>query len=840
MNFMLSPLHALRIAIIALLVMLAPTLVSAADPKIEFETSFEPSSVRPGEHTVFRLSASIPAGYHFYSQNPIEDGPIALEIPLEDPSLEPASQWFAPVPKVEFDKNFEKDVEFYSGSVAHERSFKVVGTEAGEKTIKFKLRGQFCDDQQCMLVSKKFEVSYILEEGEVRPEYANPAVLEGQSFPSEIIESSGGGGGKTDLLKDGLGSYLVTAFIAGLLALLTPCVFPMIPITVGFFSKFSKISMRRTVSMASIYAISIIGTFVLVGVLVSLIFGAVGMGAISSSIFFNAFIAILLLVFSYNLWGLFEIQMPSFLIAKTSQREHELKNEEGSFGKQALGVFFMGLTFTLISFTCTVSFIGVVLARAAEGDWFYPAIGMFTFALAFALPFFLLAIFPSWAEGLKGKAGDWMVSVKVMLGFLEFVGAFKFISNIDLFLEWGVFTRPFVLSIWTATFFVAGLYLLRIMRLGDDHEPRAVSPVRMSFAMVMFMIAIYSSTGIRDTKSMGGWVDGWLPPAVYPGDEGMESSGGGSEHLTWLKDDIPGGMDEARRDNKPLFLDYTGYACTNCRFMEASVFPRPKIRSQLEKMARVSVYTDCKQDICDEQRETQLKRYDTIALPFYVIINPHDDTVLATFASMTNEPSEFEAFLKKGIAKFEAVKPSDKPETVAKSDESATNNKDTEHEGKSESKFANITLDLATSGDPVDFSFPGLADGVPLKLSALRGDWVFVNYWASWCAPCKKELKNDFPPALATAPQMKVLTVAFDGEDTKDQSIKFAKEIDLFKYPTLQGGEDIEEAGLPELMMGGATLPQSYLIHPEGYVAWSHVGSVDEHLLIRLFAKTKI
>ena len=275
----------------------------------------------------------------------------------------------------------------------------------------------------------------------------------------------------------------MVAFIAGLAALLTPCVFPMIPITVSFFSKFSEVSLRRSAIMAGVYAVSIIGTFTLLGIVVSAIFGAVGMQAISSSAWFNIFLTALLFVFAFNLFGLFEIMVPSWLINRSSSKEQELKSADGSLRHQLAGVFFMALTFTLVSFTCTVAFIGIVLAEAAKGEWFYPTVGMLSFATAFSIPFFLLAMFPSWADKLRGKAGDWMVAVKVTLGFLEFAAAFKFLSNVDLLWGWGWVTRPFVLTIWAAVFATAGLYLLRVFTLPhSDEDSRGVSPIRMAAA----------------------------------------------------------------------------------------------------------------------------------------------------------------------------------------------------------------------------------------------------------------------------------------------------------------------------------------------------------------------
>ncbi|MCP4602923.1 MAG: redoxin domain-containing protein [Proteobacteria bacterium] len=805
------------------------------DATVKVKTSLSPDVVFNGEHVTLAIEIKIPSGYHLYSMTKIADGPRPLTIDLEHPNLEPIGSWHAPKPKVEFDSNFKKSIEYYSDAVVHSLAFKVIGDRTDPIETLTQVKGQICSRKKCIPFRKKIKILLTVNQGDARAEYASRPKLNGEAFSPDRPPPAGLHTKRQGLPTDqGLLGFLLIAFIAGLGALVTPCVFPMIPITISFFSKFSKVSIRRSVSMATIYAGSIISCFTLIGIAVSVIFGAVGMQALSASVAFNIFLALLLLVFAFNLWGLFEIQIPSWLISKTSEKEMALTSDDGSLAKQSLGVFFMAITFTLVSFTCTVGFIGVVLAEAAKGNWFYPAIGMLSFSLAFSLPFFFLAIFPTWADKLQGKGGDWMVAVKVVLGFLEFAGAFKFLSNVDLVREWGFITRPFVLSIWVAVFLAAGLFLLRVFNLPhSDTEEKTVGPIRMFFAMCMLALAAYSAASIRSSKSMGGWLDGWLPPSLYPGQEAEGTSDIEGSHMPWIIDDIDKGMAKARQENQPLFIDFTGYTCTNCRYMEESVFPKPKVSSRLKKMVLVTAYTDGVKDVHDKQRELQIKRFSTAALPFYAIINPHDDSVIATFPSMTNDVDEFVAFLDNALAAFNRVKPKQAEETDKKKVSDA--GMDKTDSGQSEK----ISLDLAASGKKVDFEFPSLLGKKKTKLSSLRGGWVFVNFWASWCAPCKKELKEDFPPALEKAPQIKLVTVAFDGDDTKDAAIRVAKEINLFKHIVLQGGEDITEAGLEKEFDISESLPISYLIHPNGHIAWKHKGSVTKELLINLFLKTK-
>jgi thiol:disulfide interchange protein DsbD len=807
--------------------------VTADDPRVDFAAGFSPAEVRTGEIAVLEIRAAIPRGYHLYGMTRIPEGPLRLQFTVPGDTLEPAGPWHAPKPAVELDPNFRRHVEFYAGEVVHRRAFTVRGPlPAGE--LEIGIRGQICNDRQCIPIRGKAVAALAVADGDPRPDRALPPVLAGEVFdddrapPAAPAQALAGAGQPTD---EGLLGFLILAFLAGLAALATPCVFPMIPITVSFFSKYAEVSLRRSVTMALIYALSIMVTFTLVGVIVSAVFGAVGMQWLSASGGFNLFMTALLVAFALNLFGLFEISVPTGLIAGASAREQALTSDDGSLAKQAVGVFLMGLVFTLVSFTCTVGFMGFVIAQAAEGQWFYPTVGMLAFSLAFALPFFFLALFPSWADKLRGRGGDWMVAVKACLGFVMLAMSFKFLSNVDLVSQWGLVTRPLVLSVWVGIFLAAALFLLRIFDLPhSDPETRAVGPLRLLFAVLSLALAGYSFTGIGDTRSLGGWFDASLPPAIYPGQEEAPQAGEVGEHLPWIADDIDQGLARAREENRPLFLDFTGYTCSSCRYMEASVLPAATVSSRLRRMVLVKAYTDGNREVHSKQRQFQVERFRTAALPFYAVLNPHDGSTLATHPDKARDADAFAAFLDQGLAAFEAVQPA--PEAAAAPVEPMVPEAGTEPDGKAAAPV------LLASGPPVDFAFPGLKDGKKIALSSLRGGWVLVNFWASWCAPCKKELKDDFPAALATAPHVKLLTVDFDGDETKAAAVAFADEIGLWRYLVLQGGEDPEEAGLPEAFEASSNLPLTYLIHPAGHIAWMKKGSVHAPELIALLAAT--
>lgn len=428
----------------------------------------------------------------------------------------------------------------------------------------------------------------------------------------------------------------------GLLALLTPCVFPMIPITVSFFTKRNQASRRESVLDASFYALGIIVTFVGLGFLMSLLFGTSGINKLASNPIANAIIAAIFITFALNLFGMFEIGIPSSVLTKLNMKANTHSNKRVS-------VILMGFVFSLTSFTCTVPIVGTLMVAFQRGDWFVPLVGMTVFATVFALPFFLLALFPRAMKAMP-KSGGWLNSVKVVMGFLEIAAAMKFISNIDLVLKWGIFSRDLVIATWASIFIIATLYLLGRFNLPHDTPSPHIGPMRAVFAIIFGTFGIYMFTGFGG-KPLGE-LDGLLPPAevghvsaVQAGMAPTASASSATEELRWHPR-FSTALEEAKQTGKNIFVDFTGYTCVNCRAMESQVFSKPEVQEIFKDFVLARLYTDDGSPLNDSNQFMEESRFHTIALPFYAIISP-EDKPLETFPGYTRDHMSFINFLKK-------------------------------------------------------------------------------------------------------------------------------------------------------------------------------------------------
>lgn len=422
------------------------------------------------------------------------------------------------------------------------------------------------------------------------------------------------------------------AFGMGLLSLLTPCVFPMIPITVSYFSKHLAQSRFESVRNAFIYALGIIFTFTALGVVLAVVFGAAGVNKLSANPWVNLFITVVFLAFALSLFGVYFIQLPPSWLDRLDRRAV-------SSGKIA-GILGMGLVFSLTSFTCTAPFIGTLLVLASQGNWHWPLLGMLTFSFAFSIPFFTLALVPQIIAKLP-RSGSWMNIVKVLMGFLEIAASLKFLSNADLVWRWNIFTHQVVLSIWVAIGLLMVFYLLGGLHLEDEELPRNLSIGRVLVALLLLSTTVWLSSGLNGHQL--GEIESFLPPPANS-TNGTTSTASPGE-LTWILNDYPTGVKQAGIEGKPIFIDFTGYTCTNCRWMEANMFPRPEIRAEMEKFVRVRLFTDRTGQPYEAQQKMEKDRFDSVALPLYAILTPNGQVIKASFPGLTRDPKEFLQFL---------------------------------------------------------------------------------------------------------------------------------------------------------------------------------------------------
>ncbi|MFH1853103.1 MAG: thioredoxin family protein, partial [Candidatus Neomarinimicrobiota bacterium] len=387
---------------------------------------------------------------------------------------------------------------------------------------------------------------------------------------------------------------------------------------------------------ASVYALGIIFTFSVLGLILALTLGAAGANQLAANPWVNLFIGGLFIYFALSLFGMYEIQLPARLRSFTL-------SQEGRGGYA--GTLFMALTFTFTSFTCTVQFVGLLLVAAAQGQWFWPTIGMLVFSTAFALPFFFLALFPQYLAKLP-RSGGWLNSVKVVMGFLELAAAFKFLSNSDLVWQWNLFTHVTVLVTWTVIMLFTGIYLLGKLRLPHDSAVSASGVPRMLLSLFFLAFSLYLATGLVG-RPIHGLIYSYLPPRLEATTRTVRTDGSIHEQFKWHQE-LESALGEARRLGKPVFVDFTGYTCTNCRWMEANVFTNPEVQQRFGEFVLVQLFTDGGENYREHQ-QYEIDRFGTASLPFYVILSPEDKEI-TRFPGMSRNIDEFIAFLDRGLS----------------------------------------------------------------------------------------------------------------------------------------------------------------------------------------------
>jgi thiol:disulfide interchange protein len=621
------PCRLLQFALAASLIS-APAAAFAQEHPVTWKLS--PPRTSRGE-VMAKLDAAIEDGWYLYSQTEPPGGPIPTSIGVIGAGFTLTAVPRAPDPERRPDRNFNIISEVYTDSVRFVLPLSRTG--ASRDSLRVAVRYQTCTTRYCLPPRTDTVVAFataqrasVLQESPRIPPPAPPSRLE-TSLPKVPAVR----GAFPQVARPELSAFLGFACLTALLALLTPCVFPMIPITVGFFTRRGENARHTAPRDASLFAAGIIGSFAALGFAVSAIFGAGNIVRFAANPWLNLVVAALFLLFALQLAGWISVPMPSALatrltIATTGRRD-------------AGAIVLMGVVFSLTSFTCTAPFVGSLLVLASRGDWAWPLLGLLTYATVFALPFFALALFPRALSRLP-RSGPWLVSLKGVVAFLELAAVVKFVSNADLVWGWGILTRDVVLMAWLAIAMSLAAWLtIAAVRRGTA-EPGALRAGRLVVAAASLVAAVRIAGGLSGAAL--GEVESYLPP---PRANVLLAYDGGHE-LAWRLNDFDGALAVARRTGRPILVDFTGYTCTNCRWMEANMFTRPAVRAALGRYERARLYTDGSGDRYTAQQAMEQRIFGTVALPLYAVFGPDGEPREVTFVGMSRDEAKFLDFLR--------------------------------------------------------------------------------------------------------------------------------------------------------------------------------------------------
>lgn len=605
-------------------------------------------------------TATVDDHWHLYSQEVPEDGPIPTTF---DYTLEEGAELVGKTKEEKGitidDKVFQMKVKFFEKTATFRQHIKL--SNGAIKSVKAEVGFMACDDEKCLAPS------YV----DLEFNLTNSVELTQGTYSSNKKEEGGS--------KKGLWTIFILGLGAGFIALFTPCVFPLIPMTVSFFTKQSK-SKAEGIKNAVIYGLCIIVIYVILGTGVVAIFGASAINEFSTSVAFNLVFFAILVIFAVSFLGAFEIMLPNSWANKIDR-----KADSGGY----TGIFFMALALAIVSFSCTGPFVGNIIVLSASKGGLAPMIGMLGFSLALALPFGLFAAFPGWMNSLP-KSGGWLNTVKVVLGFLELAFAFKFLSQADLVLQLHWLEREVFIAIWIAVFGALTLYLFGKIQLPHDSPLKHISVGRLLLGLLTLSFTVYMIPGLWGAPL--NLISAFPPPLDYsesPYGVGNSKTGGGTAsaadhsdlpdggHLLAPHDilafnDYDKGLAYAKTVGKPVMIDFTGWACVNCRKMEQNVWVEPNVLSKLKNdVVLISLYVDQKTGFSDGEApdsklrpgkklrnvgqkwsELQTIKYKTNTQPYYVLMD-HDENNLNTPVAYTPDADEYYTWLTDGINKFE-------------------------------------------------------------------------------------------------------------------------------------------------------------------------------------------
>ena len=644
------------------------------------------------------FTATIEKGWHLYDMNLPEGGPVSTSFTFE--TLQGAELIGQPVsnikPTVVYDEQFAMDLRWFPGAVTFTQKVKILDPK------KFKIEGEVefmvCNDETCLppdresfafdskntkltlpaeapvvekedVTKEQPDTNLVVEEGKtlttpdpvakeekviVNPEKITNALTNDAALWTPVIDELKAFGDTTVTATDTSWLFIFFAgFLGGLIALLTPCVWPMIPMTVSFFLKRTK-DRKKAIRDALTYGLSIIVIYLVMGLLITGIFGASALNDLSTNAILNIIFFLLLVVFAISFFGAFEMVLPA---SWTTKLDSKADSTTG-----ILSIFFMSFTLVLVSFSCTGPIIGTLLVQAASmGTAVGPAIGMFGFALALSIPFSLFAIFPNMLQSMP-KSGGWLNSVKVVLGFLELALALKFLSVADLAYGWRLLDREVFIVLWIVIFVLLGFYLLGKIKFSHDSDVKYVSVPRLFMAIISFGFAVYMVPGLWGAPLKS--ISAFAPP-LYTQDFSLYDD---EVHAAY--DDYESGMAKAKLLNKPVMIDFSGFGCVNCRKMEASVWTDPKVKQILENdYVLITLMVDDKtklphpieieehgkvrklKTIGDKWSYLQRSKFGANAQPFYILLNDEGKPLGPSYA-FNEDVSKYIQFLENGLKTF--------------------------------------------------------------------------------------------------------------------------------------------------------------------------------------------
>jgi thiol:disulfide interchange protein DsbD len=639
------------------------------DP-VKWTTKIEKKS---DQHYLLTFNGVIDKDWHMYSQFTPDGGPLPMEVIFKNQKGNYNLIGKAKEGKTttEFNDVFGVNETFFKNTAQIQQEITILNPR--NSSVEVALNYQVCKES-CINLEKKFTFTIPsidtvkVEEKVVKSDSVTAAAAISKteiSKESDVIPTK-------PATEKGLWSIFFIAFLSGFAALLTPCVFPMIPMTVSFFTKQSK-SKAKGIENAIIYGVSIILIYVILGLLVTWIFGADALNALSTNVWFNLIFFLLLIFFAASFLGAFEIMLPNSWANKVDSQA-----DRGGI----IGILFMALALAIVSFSCTGPIVGTLLVQAASKGGIAPIIGMLGFSSALALPFMLFAMFPGWLHSLP-KSGGWLNTVKVVLGFLELALAFKFLSNADLVLQLHLLEREVFLAIWIAVFGTLALYLFGKITLPHDSPMTHISVGRLLFGLLVLTFTIYMIPGLWGAPLK---IINAFPPPIEYSESPMGFGSSRSEkptsvlpigaklgaHGIVVFDDYDKGLAYAKSVNKPIMLDFTGFACVNCRKMENNVWSDPRVLSILNnEVVLISLYVDDKRDlpkaeqftskttgsiietVGDKWTDFMISKYRTNTQPLYVLTDINGNSLNKSMPTISyTNVDEYESWLKTGISKF--------------------------------------------------------------------------------------------------------------------------------------------------------------------------------------------